>query len=305
MSKDAGTPSTTGVVPGPSQRRERNTTAAPATPGDPDRTGRPGSMPGATAAPDTTNPYNPGPTDTTRPYGGSRTDTKGRGGTPIDDTTPPSGRTTPAGGTPTDRAAPPSEPTPGRVGDTTTPGTSGTEGTTGTRAGSTASDTAPGNTAAPTAGTEGDLDVVTKVHQANQKEIEMAQMALDKAESPKVKAYARKLLTDHQAADKKLMAYVDKKSLDRSKVEQTATGPAATPSSDDAHKRLMSATGADFDREFVNMMLDEHDKAIDLVKSSKDAVTDRQLRALLGSVLPKLEQHRKMARDLSEKPSKT
>jgi putative membrane protein len=157
----------------------------------------------------------------------------------------------------------------------------------------------------PTAGTEGDLDVVTKVHQANQKEIEMAQMALDKAESPRVKAYARKLLNEHQAADKKLMTYADKKKLDLGKVEQPATGTTAAPKADSDAHALVNATGAEFDRQFINMMLEEHDKAIDLVKSAKDSVTDQQLRTFLTGVLPKLEQHRKMARELADKQSKS
>jgi putative membrane protein len=165
----------------------------------------------------------------------------------------------------------------------------------------------PGPTDTPsvpgaTAGMEGDLAVVAKVHEANQKEIELAQMALDRAESPRVKAYARKLLNDHQATDKKLLTYADQKALDRGKVEQT---PPASKADDDAHARLLTATGADFDRQFITMMLDEHDKAIDLVKSAKDSVTDRQLRTFLASVLPKLEQHRKMARELADKQAKT
>jgi len=265
-------PSSTGTVPGPSQKRERNTTASPTpAPDDPERNGRTGFPPGQQSAPDTTNPKVPG--DTTNPHVP----------TPPVDTNRPDPRRTPP-----------------------TPGTTGTEGTSGTPPRTITDDAAPSYAAAPTAGMAGDLDVVTKVHQANQKEIEMAQMALDKAESAQVKAYARKLLNDHQGADKKLMAYVEKKNLDRSKVEQTATGTAAaTPKADeDAHARLLSATGADFDRQFVNMMLDEHDKAIDLVKSAKDSVTDKQLRTYLAGVLPKLEQHRKMARELAEKQSK-
>jgi putative membrane protein len=312
VGRDAGTPSTAGAVPGPSQRRERNTTATTPAPDDPEKNGRTGYPPGAQSAPDTTSPYNPGPTDTTKPYSGSPErhgatpvdDTRGRGATPIDDTNAPAGKGTAPGPTPTDRGNP-AAPTPGRVGDTTTPPTTGAEGTTGTRPGTTADDASRSNSAAPTAGTEGDVGLVTKVHQANQKEIEMAQMALDKAESPKVKAYARKLLTDHQAADKKLMAYAEKKNLDRSQVEATATGTTASPTDEAGHKRLMNATGTDFDREFVNMMIDEHDKAIDLVKSGKDAATDKQLRTMLGGVLPKLEQHRKMAHDLADKQTKS
>jgi putative membrane protein len=157
---------------------------------------------------------------------------------------------------------------------------------------------------APTAGLNGDAEVIGKIHQANQKEIDMAGMALEKAQSPQVKSYARKLLADHQAGDKKLMAYAERKKLDQSKLEpMAAAGGAGTASSDDAHRRLQAATGADFDTEFTTMMLAEHDRTIDLVKSARDSVTDRQLRSLLAAMLPRLEQHRKLAQDLADKPA--
>jgi putative membrane protein len=271
--------STTGTVPVPSQRRERNTTPTPATPDDPEHNGRTGYPPGAQSAPDTTNPYNPGPSDGTRPYSGSRPRTN------TEDTNLPAGK--------------------GTVGGTTTSGNTGATDTTGTRPGSTAADSPPANAVTPTAGAEGDVETVAKVHEANQKEIEMAQMALDKAESPRVKAYARKLLADHQAADKKLMAYAERKSLDVSKAGPKTTAAAPAPSDDEAHKRLQTATGADFDRDFVNVMVSEHEKAIDLVKSARDSVTDKSLRTVLSGMLPKLEQHLKMAKDLADKQSKS
>jgi putative membrane protein len=255
------------AVPGPTERREQNTTApgAPETPENHGRNGYPTPQTappsGVQPAPDTTNPYRPN--DTTRPLGGSPARTDERPGATRTDVPPAS-------------ATPPATPSP--------------------------------TTGSATAGAEGDVDVIAKVHQANQKEIEMAQMALDKADSPKVKAYARKLLNDHQAADKKLLGYAEKKSVDLSKLEAKTTDTRAATtaaSDDDAHRRLQNATGADFDREFVTVMLAEHDKAIDLVKSARDSVTDKQLRSQLAAMLPKLEQHRKAARDLSEKQSKT
>jgi predicted outer membrane protein len=260
------------AVPGPAQRRDQNTTA-----------------PGAPAAPETPEAH-------------------GRNGYPTPETAPPSGVQPAPDTTNTGTPAPT---------DTTRP-MGGSPSRTDERPGSTRTDVPPitdtppatsvPTTGAATAGAEGDVDVIAKVHQANQKEIEMAQMALDKAESPRVKSYARKLLNDHQAADKKLLGYAEKKSVDLSKLEAKATdtGAAATAASeDDAHRRLQNATGTDFDREFVNVMLAEHDKAIDLVKSARDSVTDKQLRSQLSTMLPKLEQHRKMARDLSEKQSKS
>jgi predicted outer membrane protein len=91
-----------------------------------------------------------------------------------------------------------------------------------------------------------------------------------------------------------------------SRLEQTATGdtPAATAGSD-MHARLMGETGAEFDHDFAATMVDDHDKAIETVKTARDTAVDPQLRSLLSDLIPKLEKHRKMAQDLLDKSSKS
>src|SRR5213079_1986426 len=79
------------------------------------------------------------------------------------------------------------------------------------RAGNEPVDATP--TAGVTAESDGDVKLIAKIHDANQKEIEMAQLASDKAKSARVKSYARKLVSDHKAADRQLMAYAGKKGL--------------------------------------------------------------------------------------------
>jgi predicted outer membrane protein len=64
-------------------------------------------------------------------------------------------------------------------------------------------------------------------------------------------------------------------------------------------------TGDEFDREFVSTMVQEHDKAIEMVRGARETATDPQLRGLLSGVLPKLEKHRKMAQDLLDKHLKS
>lgn len=162
----------------------------------------------------------------------------------------------------------------------------------------------------PAAATDsGDMAIVRSIHEANQKEIAMAQMALDKAESAKVKAYARKLVADHQAADKQLMAYADRKDMDRSKLQQTATAAGGTGASghsgvsghSEDHARLNDLSGQEFDRAFAAMMLADHDEAITTVRAARDGAIDPALRNLLNAMLPKLEQHRRNAQQLVDK----
>jgi len=154
--------------------------------------------------------------------------------------------------------------------------------------------------------TDGDLSLIQKVHEANQKEIDMGQLAADKARSQKVKSYARKLVNDHKTADRQLMTYARNKGLE-SRLEQTAanTNAGETKTETDMHARLMGETGNEFDHDFAATMVDEHDKAIEMVKSARDSAGDPELRSLLTKVLPTLEKHRKMAQDLVDKHVKS
>jgi putative membrane protein len=152
---------------------------------------------------------------------------------------------------------------------------------------------------------DADLAVVRQVHEANQKEIDMGQLAADKAKSPAVKSYARKLVDDHKTMDRQLMSFASKNGL-QSRLERTASATSGTQASDgDMHARLQGETGSEFDRDFASTMVEEHDKAIQMVRSARDSVGNQELRTLLGEALPKLEKHRKMAQDLVDKKLKS
>ncbi len=152
-----------------------------------------------------------------------------------------------------------------------------------------------------------DLDLVNNLHQANLKDQEMCQTALDRLQSARVKAFARKVLADHKAADKQLMSYATRKNIDKSQLEATATE--GTLPSDSArssgHDHLNTASGTEYDRAFVTMMIDEHDKAIQMVRDGRDSVSDKQLKSMLTALLPKLERHRQMAQTLLDKHLKS
>ena len=182
-----------------------------------------------------------------------------------------------------------------------TPSTSTTTGS--EKAGNEPVDTPPPTTS-PQEQADGDVKLIQQVHEANLKEIEIGQLAADKAQSSSVKSYARKLVGDHKATDRQLASYAEKKGL-TSRLEQTAQVPPAQDASNDMRSRLRGETGREFDHDFVATMVDEHDKAIEMVRNARDAASDPQLRELFDGMLPKLETHRKMAQQLLDKQSKS
>jgi putative membrane protein len=154
--------------------------------------------------------------------------------------------------------------------------------------------------------TDGDVKLVQKFLEANQKELDIAQLAADKARSPKVKSYARKLVSDHKAAERQFSSYAANNGL-TARLEQMAQTPPPTAAEKEAdmHARLIGETGAEFDHDFVATMIDDHDKAIEIVRAARDSATDPQLRHLFDGQLPKLEMHRKMAQELLDTKAKS
>ena len=128
-------------------------------------------------------------------------------------------------------------------------------------------------------------EVLGKLHQSNQKEIEMGKMAQKNGTSKEVKDFGKTLVKDHTAADKKVVALAKKE-----KVELPA--PAAGAAHD------MPAAGADFDAKFAQEMLDDHKKDVAEATSARDATNDDKLKKLLTDLVPTLQKHQDAAQKL-------
>lgn len=132
-------------------------------------------------------------------------------------------------------------------------------------------------------------DVLAKLHQANQKEIEMGKLAQKNGQSKAVKSFGKMLVKDHSAADKKVMALAKQE-----KVDLAATAPVAK---DEGSMANMGA-GPDFDTKFGQDMLDDHKKDIEEATSARDATTDEKLKKLLTNMLPTLKKHQDTAQKI-------
>ena len=150
---------------------------------------------------------------------------------------------------------------------------------------------------------EGDVKIIAHLHHVNQMEIDLGKVA-QKTGTASVKGYAETLEKDHQSADKDLMAFT--------KQHRLAMIPADKPESDadkQSEKDMMSAVAhlktlkdADFDKEFLNMMVSGHDKELARIDVSIGAASDPDLQTMLKSVKPVLQRHSDQAHDLQKSP---
>jgi putative membrane protein len=135
-------------------------------------------------------------------------------------------------------------------------------------------------------------DVLNKLHESNQKEIEAGKIAQKQGQSKEVRAYGKMLVTDHTAADKKVTGLAKKE-----KIPLSANEPGT-----DEMKSMKS--GATFDDRFARDMVDDHKKDIAEVTEARNNTTDDQLKQLLSDMLPTLQKHETAAQKIVDSLTK-
>jgi putative membrane protein len=146
-----------------------------------------------------------------------------------------------------------------------------------------------------------EAQVLAKLHHANKMEIDAGQLAKDNSDSPKVKAFGERLIKDHTQADETVRHYAEGHGIELK--EPTTRSPQEEQEkkqSEDAMDKLGDLKGPEFDRAFSTMMLTDHQKAIQMVKAARDSSKNAEFRAMLGKLLPVLQQHRNTAQSLAQ-----
>ena len=116
----------------------------------------------------------------------------------------------------------------------------------------------------------------------------MSKLAMDKAQNAQVKEFAKRLVDDHTKANAELTKLASAKGV---------TPPAAV---DAGHKRklerMAKKSGTDFDREYMDDMVDDHQKDVREFRSMAKSAKDPDLKAFAAGTLPALEQHLQLAK---------
>jgi len=114
-------------------------------------------------------------------------------------------------------------------------------------------------------------------------EVEFGNVAAKKATDPEVKKFAQMMVADHTKANADLKALAAKKNV---------TLPTELDSS---HKSTLdsynSETGADFDKDYVNDMVDDHEKDVAEFEKQSQNSTDADVKAFATKTLPTLKKH--------------
>ncbi|MGM9507878.1 DUF4142 domain-containing protein [Larkinella sp. GY13] len=130
---------------------------------------------------------------------------------------------------------------------------------------------------------EDDSEFAVKAASGGMMEVELGKLAEQKAVNPKVKEFGAMMASDHAKANEELKTLTTSKNI---------TIPATLSEDHQKHvDDLSKLSGAEFDKEYVKLMVDDHKEDIDLFKDASFNAKDPDVKAFAGKTLPTLQKH--------------
>jgi putative membrane protein len=121
-------------------------------------------------------------------------------------------------------------------------------------------------------------------------EIQLGQMAQAKATDPQVKSFGERMVKDHSKADDQLQSIAQ---------EQHVGLPTELDAEHKAAKsRLSEKTGSEFDKDYIRLMVQEHQRTIDKFKREAESSNDPTIKQFAQSSLPMLQSHLQEAQQI-------
>jgi len=134
---------------------------------------------------------------------------------------------------------------------------------------------------------------------ANKGEIAEGKLAETKATNPKVKAFARQMVTDHTAMLNQGNAFAKKNNItpDSTKNDVQDLQKDAQSEMQDLNSK---AKGSDWDKEFVDKEIDGHQKVLQKLQQAQSSTQNAQLKDMLTQATTKVQQHLQKAQALKD-----
>ena len=140
---------------------------------------------------------------------------------------------------------------------------------------------------------DNDKKFLATAAQADVNEIKLSELAEQKATNPDVKAFARKMVTEHKAMSASMKPFADEWGLT----------PPDGPDADHQKEwdKLNGLSGKDFDKEYMDQMVSDHAKALSAFTSEAKDSKDEKFKAAVIKGKTHVAAHKNMAYDLKKK----
>ncbi len=138
-----------------------------------------------------------------------------------------------------------------------------------------------------------DSEFMTEAAYGGLAEVEFGRLAVTKAADAEVKKFAQMMVDDHSKANEELKPLAAKK------------GVKIPVAMNDAHRATMEdlrgKVGADFDRAYVEAMVDDHEKDVSMFEDMSNDAADPDVKAFAAKTLPVLRKHLEAIKAIEEK----
>ena len=135
-------------------------------------------------------------------------------------------------------------------------------------------------TAAPASLSDKDKSFMKEAAKGGMMEVEMGKTAQQKGKSAEVKKIGGTMVSDHTKANNELMAIAKKKGVDLSKEKP----------------KSHSMSDANFDKEYINMMVEDHEKDLAEFQAEAKDGSDADVKAFAAKTSKVIQKHLNMVK---------
>jgi putative membrane protein len=139
--------------------------------------------------------------------------------------------------------------------------------------------------------TESDQTFLKEAADGGMAEVELGQLATEKASSGEVKKFGQRMVEDHSKANIKL------KQLASDKGVELPAAPGAKNGS--LKERLSKLAGANFDQAYMSAMVQDHKEDVAAFERESESASDPDIKSFAAETLPTLQEHLKVAQGLA------
>ena len=136
-----------------------------------------------------------------------------------------------------------------------------------------------------------DEQFIQKASECGLAEVNHGRVAAQKATRPEVKQFAQRLVQDHSQSNAELIALANRKGL--------AVARDMGKKHTEMAEKMAQLQGADFDRQYMQHMVEGHQKAVELFEREAKHSKDADVKAFAEKTLPTLKEHLKMSKEVA------
>lgn len=137
---------------------------------------------------------------------------------------------------------------------------------------------------------DAEKDFARESQKSHMMEVDLARLAMEKSRNDEVRDYAEMLVDDHGAALERITEFMEERKVqhvgDKSEAKKDV-------------QMMSKLSGAAFDREFMQMMVENHTKAVEKFRNMSNTAQNAELKEYASDLLPKIEHHLEEAKKLA------